>query len=220
VGKFGGLLAAWYPNLFDLVIYITVGGILLTSRSLLNNQETTMLNIYGPCSDHKTFWNSVEDNDILSIKNLIMEWDFNIILSSEEAWGGSHDGIIDDYYTDLFSSKNLIDIKPTKLVPTWRNGRFGHGVISRILDKVLVSEDILTDVSIYRSSVEFPFISDHAPILLQLELSLTYKIYPFKFNAQWLNDKEFADIVLRFGKTLFIFPKGENKRGSFGSYKN
>jgi hypothetical protein len=170
VGNSGGLLVAWDPNLFDLVPYLTVGGILLTGRSLLNNREIALLNIYGPCSDRKTFWNSVEDNDILSVKNLIMAGDFNIILSSEEAWGGARDGIIDDYYRDLFSSKNLIDIKPTKLVPTWRNGHIGQGAIARRLDRIMVSEDLLTEVGIYRSWVEFPFISDHAPILLQLEL--------------------------------------------------
>jgi exonuclease III len=192
VGNSGGLLATWDPNLFDLVPYLTVGGILLTGRSLLNNREIALLISTDHAQIRKTFWNSVEGNDILSIKNLIMAGDFNIILSPEEAWGGSRAGIMDDYYTDLFSSKNLIDIKPTKLVPTWRNGRLGQEAISRRLDRVLVSEDLLIDVGFYRSWVEFPYISDHAPVLLQLELPPAFKIYPFKFNEQWLNEKEFT----------------------------
>jgi hypothetical protein len=125
VGTSGGLLAAWDPNLYDLVHFLTIGGIMLTCRSLLNNWELALLNIYGPCSEWKPFWKSMEDNGILSVKNLIMAGDFNIILSSVEAWGGARDGITDDYYKDLFSSKNLIDIKPTKLVPTWRNCLIG-----------------------------------------------------------------------------------------------
>jgi hypothetical protein len=51
-----------------------------------------------------------------------MVGDFNIILNYEEAWGGARAGL-DDYYRDLFYSKNLIDIKPPKLMPTWRNER-------------------------------------------------------------------------------------------------
>jgi len=61
----------------------------------------------------------MEDNGILSIKNLIIVGDLNIVLSLDEVWGGaSGSGNIDYYYRDMFSSKILIDIKPTKLVPT------------------------------------------------------------------------------------------------------
>jgi hypothetical protein len=94
-----------------------------------------------------------------------------------------------------FSSNNLIDIKPTKLIPTWRNGRCGQEAIARRLDRVLVSEDLLSDVGHYRSWVELPFISDHAPVFFQLDLPPLYKAYPFKLNAQWLKDQDFVDLV-------------------------
>jgi hypothetical protein len=47
-----------------------------------------------------------------------MEGGFNIILSLEEAWGGIITGLVGDYYNDLFTSKQLMDIKLAKLVPT------------------------------------------------------------------------------------------------------
>jgi hypothetical protein len=62
VGNSGGLLVAWDPNLFDLVPYLTVGGILVTGKSFLHNRDLSLLNVYGPCSARKTFWNSVENN--------------------------------------------------------------------------------------------------------------------------------------------------------------
>jgi endonuclease/exonuclease/phosphatase family metal-dependent hydrolase len=133
----------------------------------------------------------VEDNEILSIKNLILGGDFNLILSSKEARGGAHDGVIYDCYGELFSSKNLVDIKPSKLVPTWRNGRSGQEAISRHLDRILVSYDLLNEIRIYKSWVEYPFFSDHAPIFLQLDLPSNYKLYRFKFNAHWLDAKDF-----------------------------
>jgi hypothetical protein len=98
----------------------------------------------------------------------------------------------------------LIDIKPTKVVPTWRNGRIGQGAVARRLDRFLVAEDLLNDTGLYRSWVEFPYISDHAPVLLQLDLPPAYKIYPFKFNVQWLNDKGFMDIVFKVWNDLIF----------------
>jgi hypothetical protein len=55
VGNSGGLLVAWDPNYFELIPYLTVGGILVTGRSLLHNQDLSLLNVYGPCSARNFF---------------------------------------------------------------------------------------------------------------------------------------------------------------------
>jgi hypothetical protein len=89
----------------------------------------------------------------------------------------------------------LVDLKPTKLVPTWRNGRVGLSVVARRLDRCLVSEGSLSTLGLSRTWVEYPFISDHAPILLQLEKSPLYRVFPFKFNSQWLQNTEFINLV-------------------------
>jgi hypothetical protein len=38
--------------------------------------------------------------------------------------------------------------------------------------------------------------SDHAPVLLQLDVTPLYKAYPFKFNSNWLMEQDFEDLVL------------------------
>jgi endonuclease/exonuclease/phosphatase family metal-dependent hydrolase len=141
----------------------------------------------------------------LLLKNLIMVGDFNLLLSPEEAWGGNRTGLVDGYYSDLFSYKSSFDIKPAKLVPTWRNGRQGQEAISRRLDRCLVAETLLSEVGFYRSWVELPFVSDHAPVLLQLELRL-----PIKFFLLNLMNIGFVQRILQplwkeYGKTRFIF---------------
>jgi hypothetical protein len=55
-------------------------------------------------------------------------------------------------------------------MPTWRNGRAEADFIAKRLDRSFFSEDITDTVGIYRAWVEYPFIYDHALILLQLDL--------------------------------------------------
>jgi hypothetical protein len=44
--------------------------------------------------------------------------------------------------------------------------------------------------------VEYPFFSDHAPVLLQLDSSHSPSTHPFKFNSSWLTEASFNNIVL------------------------
>jgi hypothetical protein len=98
-------------------------------------------------------------------------------------------------------------------VPTWRNGRVGQDSIARRLDRFLVSEDLLIASGLYNSWVELPFISDHAPILLQLEAPPNYKIYPFKFNPQWISEVGFGELVFKvWNDPMFLAENGKQCR--------
>jgi hypothetical protein len=56
------------------------------------------------------------------------------------------------------------------------------------------------EVRLHRAWVEYPYVSDHAPIFLQLENYITLRAYPFKFLAQWLLEKDFNDMVIKSWK--------------------
>jgi hypothetical protein len=55
VGKLGGLLAAWNPNIVDLQPYLCDGGILLTGFYIPRKRRISLINVYGPCSGHRFF---------------------------------------------------------------------------------------------------------------------------------------------------------------------
>jgi hypothetical protein len=63
----------------------------------------------------------------------------------------------------------------------------------------------------YRSWVESPFVSDHAPICFQMEQLPFYKSFPFKFNADWLNEKDYVDLIHKTWKDP-MFLREENKQ--------
>jgi hypothetical protein len=78
---------------------------------------------------------------------------------------------------------------------------------------VLVAEEFLTEVDFYRTWVEFPFFFDHAPICLKLDLKPVFKNYPFKFNAHWLEDTAFVDLVAKiWNDPAFVSERNVQRR--------
>jgi hypothetical protein len=189
-------MVAWDPSLYNLKPFLTSGGILILGTCLASKQEIALLNVYGPCVDKHNFWSNLDAIGLLSIPNLVIGGDLILILSAEENWGGSFlPGPSEDFFKGLFDSNHLIDVRPSRLTPTWRNGRSGSAEIARRLDRFLVAENILSTSGFPASWVEFPFVSDHAPILLRLRLPALHLSPPFKFNHGWLSSEAYSDLV-------------------------
>jgi hypothetical protein len=111
-------------------------------------------------------------------------------------WGGTFlPGPSEALFKRIFDTNNLIDIRPCRLTPTWRNGRTGPAAIARRLDRFLVAESIVSSSGFPSSWVEFPFVSDHAPVLLQLRFPTLQPSPPFKFNHHWLTSEAYSDLV-------------------------
>jgi hypothetical protein len=177
---------------------------LLTGQIKASKKKINFLNIYGPCLERKLFWTSLANNGLLSLRNLVIAGDLNLTVSSGEVWGGSKcSGPLSNFFISLFNDHNLVDAHPDKLAPTWRNGRSGTDFIAKRLDRFLVSADLLMNTNLFRSVVVLPFVSDHAPILLQLDSTTHPKAYPFKFNPHWLLDNDFNSLV----HELWLDPK-------------
>ena len=125
---------------------------------------------------------------ILNLNNPILAGDLNLTLNNSEVWGEkARLDPLGPFFTNLFSSHQLVDIAPIVAGPTRRNGRSGADGISKGLDRFLLSTNLLEHLPLYRSWTHALTISDHYPALLEWKEDAVPKKFPFKFNRSWIS---------------------------------
>ena len=133
------------------------------------------------------FWNDLLSKSIMGSHNMVLGGDLNFSIGSTEAWGpAAREDPLSDFFLNAINSHNLIDVNLIKLKPTWRNQRVGEARIAKRLDRFLLSEDLATNIPMFRQCVGEGGNSDHFPIFLELSKPPRKPVAPFKFNASWL----------------------------------
>lgn len=102
-----------------------------------------ILNVYGPYTRRKPFWEMVFANGILNDPHLILVGDLNLTLCSDEVWGNGRtmDPLV-DFFIGIFDEAGLVDVVPHCLYPTWSNGLSGSGYIGKHLDRFILVESL------------------------------------------------------------------------------
>jgi hypothetical protein len=159
-------------------------------------REFRILNIYGPYLERTPFWESIFKLKLLKVDNLILGGDLNFSLGLVEVWGpNACPDHLSAMFTHLLSANGLLDIAPRKLSPTWRNMRTGDARVAKHLDHFLVSEKLMDANLQVRQWIGSRGESDHSLIWLVLDGGSIKPPSPFKFNASWLSDESFLDLV-------------------------
>ena len=79
------------------------------------------------------------DGDLLALPKLILDADLNFTLNANDIWGKK--ALLDPlalFFSQLISDFNLVDISPTFVGFTWRNGRAWDDRISKRHDRFLI----------------------------------------------------------------------------------
>ena len=101
------------------------------------------------------------------------------------------------YFNSFFYQKKLIDLQPIQIEPTWRNNRGGDNAISKRLDRLLLSEEMIQDALVFKSAVETRELSEHRPITLSITSPEEKPLVPFRFNTNWLDHEEYHELEKR-----------------------
>ena len=89
---------------------------------------------------------------IFNYPNLILARDLNFTISDLEKWGErARMDHLSLYFAQLLDSMNMVDLAPTKIGPTWRNGRVGSEGVSKRLDRFLASLHLIPTLGCYHS---------------------------------------------------------------------
>ena len=195
-GLSGGILSGWNPKLLNCKAFHTAAGILLKASLRSSPLELSILNCYGPYINRDSFWNSATTGGLLSLPNLILAGDLNFTLNASEIWGSKLQlDPLGPFFSELFSDHHLVDVAPTGVGPTWRNGRMGEEGISKRLDRFLLSDQLVNSLPRFRVWTHRCGISDHFPVILDWQDHRTDCAFPFKFNQSWLSNEEFKKMI-------------------------
>eukprot|EP00253_Pinus_taeda_P021713 PITA_21713 len=123
-GQSGGLAVMWDPVWVKAIAFKCCAGILITVSYRGTDLKLNLLNIYGPCKNRLPFWEKLFATEILDMESLIIASDLNMTLSADECWGScrKNDKMGDRLRAELMR-RNLVDVVPDPLSPTWDNGR-------------------------------------------------------------------------------------------------
>jgi len=176
--------------------------------------EIRIMNVYGPCVDRAIFWRSLLDSKLLQVENIILGGDLNFSLGYCESW--SHSAQVDsltDTISTLLEKHQWVDIPSARIQYTWSNNCSGDHSLARRLDRFLIKEAFLNSHPHIRQWVGTGGISDHWPIFLELSDTNQRIKSPFKFNASWLKDPSYIQLVSDYWQSNPIMEREDHTVG-------
>eukprot|EP00253_Pinus_taeda_P019430 PITA_19430 len=170
-------------------------------QSSENAFSFTICNVYDPCQDRVSFWNDLMSKSFLKGKNMVIGGDLNFSIGRAEAWGPSaREDPLTDFFLNMLSTNNLLDINLLKLKPTWRNRRTGEARVAKRLDRFLINEELAAKIPMFRQWIEEGGLSNHFPIFLEISSPPPKPPAPFKFNSSWIQEESFINLFKKSWK--------------------
>jgi len=170
-GRSGGLVVGWDERKVKVLNLWGMDSVLGMITSALDLEEVFMImNIYGPYLDRVSFWEAFFSKNISKGDSVIIGGDLNFSLGRSKVWGPSaRADVLPDLFIQKLAGRNMIDLEPVKLKPTWRNNRVGDHRVAKRLDRFLISEQLVESNLNFRQWIGSGGASDNFPIFLEFQ---------------------------------------------------
>ena len=144
-GRSGGLAVGWKLSTAKLLNSWgrdSVLGVELLSVDL--GTQLSVINVYGPYLNRVPFWDSLLQDPFIGGDSVVVGGDLNFSLGQTEIWGPHAQADPQaGFFLQKLVEKNLLDVEPIKLKPTWRNNRGGEARVAKRMDRFLVAEQLV-----------------------------------------------------------------------------
>ena len=118
-------------------------GIMCSLYSTELQMDICFINIYGPYVDREGFWYNLLDFISINYTKIIFGGELNFSMGISEIWGDrARIDCLSDFFSKFLDDYGLVDIFPNVNFPR-NNKRVGNEIISKRLDRLLISVDLL-----------------------------------------------------------------------------
>ncbi|XP_077212858.1 uncharacterized protein LOC143847974 [Tasmannia lanceolata] len=148
--------------------------------------------------ERRNLWNSIRSLSSIINSPWIVFGDFNAVRFADERYGGAGliQGDVDDFNSFIHDC-SLAELRAMGHFFTWSNSSIRGIHKLRRLDKCLVNEDWLCTYPLSTATFKNSGLSDHSPIIIQIEGQEISKPKPFRFHNMWLEDASLFEVVER-----------------------
>ncbi|XP_077237123.1 uncharacterized protein LOC143878767 [Tasmannia lanceolata] len=201
----GRIWLLWNPQMIHLNILLESDQFLHCEVRYLQTQinfNLTCIYARNKVIDRRVLWNQLHSISL----NIVLPWittgDFNVTRFSDERIGGANPNAVEmDEFNNWVDSCYLFDLRSQGQSLSWNNRSKTGNLKLRRLDRAMVNSAWLENFPRSTNSYHHPGLSDHSPLIIQLDNNPhTIKI-PFRFQSMWLEDSSVYEVVERAWQT-------------------
>ncbi|KAL4308799.1 hypothetical protein GQ457_01G003850 [Hibiscus cannabinus] len=192
-GASGGLMSLWEKGFFSLESQISYDRVIvLIGTFSSNNERCGLVNVYAPNDpvERGCFFESLSNILVSAQVPVIVGGDFNVVKCREEKVGAAVDDRAMGKFNEFIQCNGLVDLPMGGNFFTWSR-REPH-VTACVLDRFLVSPEVISWFPKLSQSALQRKLSDHCPVLLREE-QIIRRHGPFKWFTHWGENPKYCE---------------------------
>ncbi|XP_058725904.1 uncharacterized protein LOC131597211 [Vicia villosa] len=208
-GRSGGILTLWRTRTVSIISSFR-GTCYLGTKVNWKNGVYYIVNVYSPYSliFKRGLWAELlEMKQGFSDGEWIIGGEFNAVKRRNERVGSSIDSNASERreFADFIEGIGLVDVPCKGKIFSWYSG---DGRAKSRIDRLLVSDAIVSIWGVVGQLISTRYVSDHFPVWLDIDKE-DWGPKLFKFNNEWFSNNDFVSFIEKEWKELEVSGRGD-----------